>query len=67
MLFKWVTNVRRTPPLSHLVGLALLAVLLWWAKATHASALAIGAAATGVLLVVAVWESLALRRGHQSP
>ena len=26
MLFKWVTNVRRVPPLSHLSGLALLAL-----------------------------------------
>jgi len=62
MLFKWVTNVRRTPPLSHMVGLALLTALLWVAHAQHLSALAIGAAATGVLAIVAVWESFALRR-----
>ena len=61
-LFKWVTNLRRTPPLSHLAGLALLAVLPWVAHELHASALQIGTAATAVLLVVAVWESLALRR-----
>jgi len=61
-LFKWVTNDRRAPPLSHLVGLGLLAALLWWAHASHASALQIGTAATGVLLLVAVWESLALRK-----
>ena len=62
MLFKWVTNVRKTPPLSHTVGLALLGVLWWAAHATHATALAIAAAACGVLFIVAVWESLALRR-----
>jgi len=62
MLFKWVTNFRRTPPLSHLAGLALLAVLPWVSHELHASALQIGAAATAVLLIVAVWESFALRR-----
>ena len=62
MLFKWVTNDRRTPPLSHLVGFGLLLTLLWWAQSSHASALQIGVATNGVLLMVAVWESLALRR-----
>jgi len=61
-LFKWVMNFRRTPPLSHLVGLAGLAVLPWVAHELHASALQIGAAATAVLLIVAVWEAFALRR-----
>ena len=61
-LFKWVMNFRRTPPLSHLVGLAGLAVLPWFAHELHASALQIGAAATAVLLIVAVWEAFALRR-----
>jgi low temperature requirement protein LtrA len=61
-LFKWVMNFRRTPPLSHLVGLALLAALLWGAHGFHLSALQIGAAATAVLLIVAVWEAFALRR-----
>ncbi len=61
-LFKWVTNYRRTPPLSHMTGLALLAVLGWFATSRHWSALALGAATTGVLLVVATWESFALRR-----
>jgi low temperature requirement protein LtrA len=61
-LFKWVTNYRRTPPLSHMAGLALLAVLAWLATSRHWSALAIGAATTGVLLMVATWEAFALRR-----
>ncbi len=33
--FKWLTNDRRTPPLSHMVGLALIALLAWPAL-THA-------------------------------
>jgi low temperature requirement protein LtrA len=33
--FKWITNDRRAPPLSHLVGLGLL-VLLAWPTAMHA-------------------------------
>jgi low temperature requirement protein LtrA len=61
-LFKWVTNERPTPPLSHMTGLALLAALAWLATSRHWSALAIGTAATGVLLVVATWEAFALRR-----
>jgi low temperature requirement protein LtrA len=61
-LFKWVTNDRRAPPLSHLVGLALLAALLPVGLGHHVSALALAAAATGVLVLVAAWESVALRR-----
>lgn len=61
-LFKWATNDRRTPPLSHMAGLGLLAVVAWFATSRHWTALAIGTAATGVLLVVATWESFALRR-----
>jgi low temperature requirement protein LtrA len=61
-LFKWVTNYRRTPPLSHMAGLVLLAVVAGIATSRHWSALAIGAATTGVLLVVATWEAFALRR-----
>jgi low temperature requirement protein LtrA len=61
-IFKWITNDRRTPPLSHLVGLALLAVLAA-PVFTHAlSALALGAATTAILIVVAAWEYRALRR-----
>lgn len=62
-IFKWITNDRRAPPLSHLVGLALLGVLAWPA-ATHAvSPLVLYLLANGALTVVAVWESLALRKG----
>jgi low temperature requirement protein LtrA len=61
-LFKWTTNDRRAPPLSHLAGLVLLAALLPFSLGDHVSALAVGAAATGVLVMVAAWESVALRR-----
>jgi low temperature requirement protein LtrA len=62
MLFKWVISHRRRPPRSHLVGLGLLGLLFWVAHSSDASSLQIGASAVGVLLVVAGWESLALRR-----
>lgn len=46
-------------PLSHLVGLGLLAILPL--TATHLPPLAFSAGATAVLIVVAVWESISLR------
>ncbi|MGH7461850.1 MAG: low temperature requirement protein A [Longimicrobiales bacterium] len=61
-LFKWVTNDRRGPPLSHLVGLLLLFALLPLAFAHLLSALALGASTTGILILVAAWESVALRK-----
>ncbi|HEY0661967.1 MAG TPA: low temperature requirement protein A [Lysobacter sp.] len=61
-LFKWTTNDRRGPPLSHLVGLALLLVLVPFAFSHALSALALGAITTTILMVVATWETLALRR-----
>ena len=65
-LFKWVMNDRRMPPFSHLVGLAALA-LIGWAAYTHLlSALALGTSTTGVLVLVALWESIALRRASRS-
>lgn len=59
-MFKWTTNERVAPPLSHLAGLALLLALLPLAHAV--SAVALSALSTGVLLLVAAWESIALRR-----
>ncbi len=61
-LFKWATNDRRSPPLSHLGGLLLLFALLPAAFAHLFSALALGAITTGILVLVAVWESVALRK-----
>jgi low temperature requirement protein LtrA len=61
-LFKWVMNDRRMPPFSHLVGLAVLALIAWPAYTHLLSALTLGTSTTCVLVLVAVWESIALRR-----
>ena len=61
-MFKWVTNDRIIPPLSHLVGLALLAALAWPAFAHAFSALQLGLLTTVVMVLVATWETAALRR-----
>jgi low temperature requirement protein LtrA len=63
-LFKWASYERRTPPLSHCAGLVLLAVLTPIAISLHLSALAVGVATTAVLVMVAVWETIALRRAR---
>lgn len=62
-LFKWATNPRPLPPFSHLVGLVLLLVLAPFAFRHAFSALALGMLTTGVMMLVAVWEWLSLRRG----
>lgn len=56
LLFKWATA--GWPPLSHIAGLALLA--LWSALWTSLSPLAIGAGAVAVLVIVGVWEAWSL-------
>jgi len=61
-LFKWASNDRKLPPLSHLAGLLLLALVAPSAFAHQLSALALGAFTTAVMVVVAGWESIALRR-----
>ncbi|KGQ20490.1 Membrane protein [Lysobacter dokdonensis DS-58] len=60
--FKWITNDRRAPPLSHLVGLASLCLLAWPTWAHWLTPLALSVCANAVLLVVAIWESLAVRK-----
>ena len=63
-LFKRLSATRL--PLSHLVGLGLLALLV--SVAWLATPLALSAGATSVLMVVTLWEWLSLRRRHlQSP
>ena len=59
-LFKWVTNDRWRPPLSHLIGLALLLAAIPFAHAL--STLALATLTTAILMLVAVWETVALRR-----
>ena len=63
MLFKWTTNTRRTPPLSHMAGVAMLLLLAIPAAMHLLSALALGALTSAVLVLVAAWEWIALRRG----
>jgi low temperature requirement protein LtrA len=58
--FKWLTNDRRTPPLSHMIGLVLIAMLAWPALTHAMSPLVCGVATTLVFAVVAGWEALAL-------
>ena len=61
-LFKWVTNDRILPPLSHLAGIAAV-LALWPMAALHwFSALGLSSLVTLLLVIVAVWETLALRR-----
>ena len=59
-LFKWVTSERILPPLSHLIGLALLLGLWPLAQSQVFSALVLGTLTTAVLLLVAAWETRAL-------
>jgi low temperature requirement protein LtrA len=61
-LFKWVSHDRRTPPLSHCVGLLALAALAAGAMAHWFSTLQLGMAAAAILIIVGAWETLALRR-----
>jgi low temperature requirement protein LtrA len=64
--FKWLTNDRRTPPLSHLVGLVLIALLAWPALSHAITPLICGVATTLAFAVVAVWESIALSVQRQA-
>jgi low temperature requirement protein LtrA len=58
--FKWLTNDRRTPPLSHMIGLVLIAMLAWPALTHTITPLICGLATTLVFAVVAGWEAIAL-------
>lgn len=62
MLFKWITNTRPTPPLSHMAGLAMLLSLAIPAFMHLLSALALGLLTSLVLVIVATWEWIALHR-----
>lgn len=64
--FKWVMNDRRTPPLSHMVGLVLLALLAWPAMTHMISPLVCGIGTTLVFAVVAGWETLSLSQKRQA-
>lgn len=61
-LFKWVSYERRTPALSHMAGLFGLGALWIGAQAHWFSTLQLGMLTSAILIMVAVWETLALRR-----
>ena len=61
-LFKWATNQRRLPPISHLVGMGLLLALAPFAFGHAFSALALGGLTSGTLVLVALWEWRALQQ-----
>jgi len=58
--FKWLTNDRRTPPLSHMIGVVLIAMLVWPTLAHALTPLVCSIATTLVFAVVACWETVAL-------
>ena len=61
-LFKWATNQRRLPPISHLVGMGLLLALAPFAFGHAFSPLALGGLTSGTLVLVALWEWRALQQ-----
>ncbi len=56
MLFKQMTNANRWWPLSHLVGLALFALLGLWGWLADPQPLMLAMAAAGLFILIAVWE-----------
>jgi low temperature requirement protein LtrA len=65
-VFKWSTNDRRSPPLSHCFGLVLLVLSggTYFAFSPRVSPLWLGVLTTASLACVATWETLALRSAH---
>ncbi|CAM3062597.1 Low temperature requirement protein A [Sphingomonas antarctica] len=63
LVFKWITVANKYPPLSHGVGLFLLAIAL--AVAPRIEALTFGVAMLGVLVATAMWEWGSLNGGWE--
>jgi low temperature requirement protein LtrA len=61
LLFKWTVYGR--PPLSHMIGLVLLALLV--PAVSSLSPLTLSAVTSVVLVIVAIWETLSLRPRRQ--
>ena len=61
--FKWATADYPLPPLSHFIGMILLVGIAVEGLRSHWTPLAVGAAATGALLVTALWEWFSLHGG----
>ncbi|OYW45335.1 MAG: low temperature requirement protein A [Sphingomonadales bacterium 32-68-7] len=62
-LFKRATSPMGRFPLSHLVGLVLLALAGGWAWAIHVPALLFGATTVAILVLVAAWEWISFNGG----
>jgi low temperature requirement protein LtrA len=62
LLFKWVSYERKNPPLSHAVGLVFLGLLCFAAFDHWFTTAQIGILTAITLVVVALWETLALAR-----
>ncbi|MES2106488.1 MAG: low temperature requirement protein A [Pseudomonadota bacterium] len=63
LFFKWLTSPLDRMPLSHLIGLGLTGTLLVLLIFYHGmTLLALTAAMTAILMLVAIWETLSLRR-----
>ncbi len=60
-LFKWANYQRRSPPLSHCVGLLALSAVVFGALYFGLGTLALSLMTTAVLIGVATWETLVLR------
>ena len=56
MIFKRLTSGQQFWPLSHVTGLGLFALLGLWAVIGHPQPLALHLAATGLFLIIAIWE-----------
>ncbi|MEQ1725032.1 MAG: low temperature requirement protein A [Sphingopyxis sp.] len=65
LLFKWITSGVKYPPLSHLIGLAVMAGIAVRAALAGDSTITIGVAAAGALIVTALWEWSSLHGGWQ--
>ncbi|OBV41290.1 low temperature requirement protein A [Janthinobacterium psychrotolerans] len=61
-LFKWVSSERSTPPLSHVLGILMIMALIPMAFGRLYTPLILACITTGVLVLVAIWEYMALRR-----
>jgi low temperature requirement protein LtrA len=62
LLFKWFSYDRKTPPLSHGVGLLLLALLCFSSLKHWFTTAQLGALTAAVMFIVAAWETVALSR-----
>jgi low temperature requirement protein LtrA len=63
--FKWITSGAKYPPFSHFIGNLLLLALGIGGSLAHWQPLTIGLAATGALILTAIWEWFSLNGGWQ--